>query len=126
MTKTNRIVAPRGAGSKVWVGVALLYWGLGVISEDLVDYPRQGAQFVPASWRRYPIAGWLGVGENLLQQLGADPVVALDLSFGDAFYQNLSADLGPSLHVGEHHFSVLPRRPRPAIKPSGAAEDGGG
>ncbi len=101
-------------------GVALLGRSLLVGLEDLVDDVQELAELGLRAGFGHPVAGRLGVDENLVQDLGADLVVPADRALGDALHQDLAADLRPFVHVGSHLSPVL--LVRSGTKPASGVE----
>lgn len=90
-------------------GVALLAWRrrIGILRQDLVDHRGVGAELGLVAGIPRPIAGRLGVFEDLLERPPAHLVVTADLALGDPLDEHLSPDLCPQLHVCVHPSPVL-------------------
>jgi hypothetical protein len=87
--------------------VALLGRSLFVLSQDLIDGGQMGPDDGFPPGLGHLIAGRFSLGQDLGQGLMADPVVAQDGAFRRPLHQDLSADLGPFVHVGVHPSPVL-------------------
>ena len=94
--------------------VALLGWGTLVGFEDLVDDGQEGPELGLGPGVGHLVAGGLGVRQDLVQGLVADPVVPEDRALGGTLHQDFPADLRPHLHVGVH--------PSPVCSPSSRRE----
>src|SRR5277367_1717657 len=89
--------------------VSLLLRRLPVVGEDLVNDRQKWLELALRPWLALPVTRWLLVGQDLLQRVPTQTVLAACATTAQLAGQHLSANVSPKLHVGTHSSAFLSR-----------------
>ena len=87
--------------------VTLLLWEMLVLFDDLIDLLKKGANLRLGTGVFFPITGWFGMFQYLLQRLPVNPFTSEYLSFTRLSSQYLKAYLCPPVHICVHSSLLL-------------------
>jgi hypothetical protein len=73
-----------------------------VALQDLVDYLQEGTDLPLGPWLSLPIAGRLGMLQDLDERVPVDPELAAHASFATLLDLDQTSNLSPLLHVRKH------------------------